>query len=56
MQLEQAKLQQTSHIDMYKAETDRTYKEAVIANDKRKTDVEIMQLSDGNPYNDEIKE
>lgn len=56
MQLEQAKLQQTSHIDMYKAETDRTYKEAVVANDKRKTDVEIMQLSDGNPYNDEIKE
>lgn len=56
MQLEQAKLQQTSNIDMYKAETDRTYKEAVIANDKRKTDVEIMQLSDGNPYNDEIKE
>lgn len=56
MQLEQAKLQQTSQIDMYKAETDRTYKEAVVANDKRKTDVEIMQLSDGNPYNDEIKE
>lgn len=56
MQLEQAKLQQASQIDMYKAETDRTYKEAVIANDKRKTDVEIMQLSDGNPYNDEIKE
>jgi len=27
---------------MYKAETDRTYKEAVVANDKRKTDVEIM--------------
>ena len=56
MQLEQAKLQQSSQIDMYKAETDRTYKEAIIANDKRKTDVEIMQLSDGNPYNDEIKE
>lgn len=56
MQLEQAKLQQSSQIDMYKAETDRTYKEAVVANDKRKTDVEIMQLSDGNPYNDELKE
>lgn len=56
MQLEQTKLQQSSQIDMYKAETDRTYKEAVVANDKRKTDVEIMQLSDGNPYNDEIKE
>lgn len=56
MKLEQAKLQQSSQIDMYKAETDRTYKEAVVANDKRKTDVEIMQLSDANPYNDEIKE
>lgn len=56
LQIEQAKLKQTSEIDMFKAETDRTYKEAVVANDKRKTDVEIMQLSDGNPYNDEIKD
>lgn len=55
MQLEQAKLQTQAKIDQFKAQTDRTYKEAVIANEQKKTQVEIMQLSDGNPYNDEIK-
>ena len=55
LQLEQSKLQQQAKIDMYKAQTDRSYKEAVVENDKRKTDVEISQLSDNNPYNDEIK-
>ena len=55
LQLEQAKMQQQFKIDMYKAQTDRTYKEASAENDKRKTDVEISQLSDNNPYNDEIK-
>ena len=56
MQLEQAKLQTQAKIDQFKAQTDRTYKEAVIANEQKKTQVEIMQLSDGNPYNDEIKD
>ena len=55
LQLEQSKLQQQAKIDMYKAQTDRSYKEAVVENDKRKTNVEIAQLSDNNPYNDEIK-
>ena len=55
LQLEQSKLQQQVKIDMYKAQTDRSYKEAVAENDKRKTDVEIAQLGDNNPYNDEIK-
>lgn len=56
MQLEQAKLETQAKIDQFKAQTDRTYKEAVIANEQKKTQVEIMQLSDGNPYNDEIKD
>lgn len=56
MQLEQAKLQTQAKIDQFKAQTDRTYKEAVIANEQKKTQVEIMQFSDGNPYNDEIKD
>lgn len=56
MQLEQVKLQTQAKIDQFKAQTDRTYKEAVIANEQKKTQVEIMQLSDGNPYNDEIKD
>ena len=56
LQLEQSKFQQQAKIDMYKAQTDRSYKEAVVENDKRKTNVEIAQLSDNDPYNDEIKD
>ena len=56
LQIEQAKVQQTGQIDMYKAETDRTYKEAQAKNDELRTQVEIEQLHDGNPYNDTIKQ
>ena len=56
LQIEQTKVQQTGQIDMYKAETDRTYKEAQAKNDELRTQVEIEQLHDGNPYNDTIKQ
>jgi hypothetical protein len=39
---------------MYKAQTERTYREAVIANDNKRTEIELLQLKDGNPYNDEV--
>jgi hypothetical protein len=40
---------------MYKANTDRTYKEATAEEQKRRTEIELAQLTDGNPYNDKIK-
>jgi hypothetical protein len=40
---------------MYKAKTDRTYKEGVLENDTKRTEIELLQLHDGNPYNDEVK-
>ena len=40
---------------MFKAKTDRTYKESQAENDSKRTEIEMMQLYDGNPYNDEIK-
>lgn len=55
MQLEQAKLKLQNEVEMFKAKTDRTYKEASAANDSKRTEIELMQLYDGNPYNDEVK-
>ena len=54
MQLEQNKIQMQHKVDWFKAQTDRTYKENEIENDKRKLEVELFQLNDGNPYNDAI--
>lgn len=56
IQLEQKQLEQTYKIEMYKANTERNFREASIEEQKRRTNVEIAQLSDGNPYNDKIKQ
>lgn len=56
LQLEQQKIQMQYKIEQYKAQTDRTYKEATAEQDKRRTDIEVRQLYDGNPYNDQIKQ
>lgn len=56
MQLEQKQLEQTYKIEMYKANTERTFREATIEEQKRRTQVELAQLTDGNPYNDKIKQ
>ena len=55
LQLEQKELEQTYKIEMYKADTERTFKQATVEEQKRRTDVEIAQLTDGNPYNDKIR-
>lgn len=55
MQLEQQKIKLQFQIDDYKAKTDRTYKESQAENDTKRTEIELMQLYDGNPYNDQIK-
>ena len=41
---------------MYKADTDRSFKQATIEEQKKRTKVEIAQLTDGNPYNDKIRQ
>lgn len=55
MQLEQTKIQLQNQVDMYKAKTDRTFKEVQAENDTKRTEIELLQLRDGNPYNDEVK-
>ena len=56
LQLEKKQLEQNYKIEMYKANTDRSYKEATVEEQKRRTQVEIAQLTDQNPYNDKIRQ
>jgi hypothetical protein len=42
-------------LDDFKNKTDRTFKETQAENDTKRTEIELMQLYDGNPYNDEVK-
>lgn len=55
LQIEQQKIQLQYQVDDYKAKTDRTFKESQAENDTKRTEIELMQLYDGNPYNDEVK-
>lgn len=55
LQLESQKIKLENEVDMFKARTDRTYKENKAENDTKRTEIEFLQLYDGNPYNDEIK-
>lgn len=54
LELEQAKMKLTSQLEWFKARTDRDYKQGSIEEQKRRTDAELQQLYDGNPYNDII--
>ena len=55
LQIEQQKIQLQYQVDDYKAKTDRTFKEVKAENDTKRTEIELMQLYDNNPYNDEVK-
>lgn len=54
IQLESQKAQMENEVAWYKARTERTYREAVAEQDARRTDIEYLQLHDGNPYNDKV--
>lgn len=56
LHLEQQEMQMKYQIEWYKAHTDREYKEATAEEQKRRTDAEILQMYDGNPYNDKIRQ
>ena len=56
LQLEQQKLKMDNQLAWYKAKTERTWKDREMDNDQKRVDIEIMQLHDGNPYNDKIRQ
>lgn len=55
MQLEQQKMQLENKVEWYKAETDREFKKTQAELATKRTEIEIRQLRDGNPFNDKIK-
>lgn len=56
IQLEQQKAAMEDKVEWYKAQTDRKYKEEMAAEAKRRTELEIQQLNDRNPYNNKIRQ
>lgn len=56
LQLEKDKLRMSNELEWYKAQTDRQYKNTTAENDSKRTEIEVRQLYDGNPYNDKIKD
>ena len=56
LMLEQEKIQLDYQVNWLKATSDKTYKERQMDIEEKRTEVEIMQLRDGNPYNDKIKD
>ena len=54
IKLDQKQLDQDYKVEMFKANTERTYREAYIKEQKRRTEVELAQTKDSNPYNDKF--
>ena len=56
LMLEQEKIQLDYQVNWLKANSDKTYKERQMDIEEKRTEVELMQLRDGNPFNDKIKD
>lgn len=56
LKLEQEKINLDYQVNWLKATSDKAYKERSVAVEEKRTEIEIMQLRDGNPYNNQIRE
>lgn len=56
LKLEAEKNKASVDLEWYKARTDRAYKEKLQEEQSKRTQIEIAQLHDGNPYNDKLKQ
>ena len=56
MQLEQQKIQLEYQVNWFKAQTDKTYKDRQMDIEEKRTQIELAQLRDGNPYNDKVRQ
>ena len=56
LQIESEKNKATIELEWFKARTDRAYKEKLQEEQSKRTDIEVAQVHDGNPYNDRIKQ
>ena len=56
MQLDQQKIQLEYQVDWFKVQADKAYRERQLDIEEKRTNIELAQLRDGNPYNDKIKQ
>lgn len=56
LMLEQEKINLDYQVNWLKANTDKTYKDRQMSIEEKRTEIEIAQLRDGNPYNNQIKD
>lgn len=56
LQLEQEKLKFEKELGWYKAKSDDSYKQGMVELNKKRVELEALQLLDDNPRNDEIKD
>lgn len=54
--LEQQKMQLEYKVNWLKAQSDSTYKDRQMDIEEKRTEIELVQLHDGNPYNDKIRQ
>lgn len=54
--LEQQKMQLEYKVNQLKAQSDSTYKDRQMDIEEKRTEIELAQLHDGNPYNDKIRQ
>ena len=55
LQLEKAKIDSDAQINWYKAKADKKFKEGSIENDSKRVELEVAQIYDRNPNNNEVK-
>lgn len=56
LMLEQEKINLDYQVNWLKANTDKTYKNRQMDIEEKRTEIEIAQLKDGNPFNNQIKD
>lgn len=54
--LEQQKIQLEYKVNWLKAQSDSTYKDRQMDIEEKRTEIELAQLHDGNPYNDKVRQ
>lgn len=54
MEIERKKFEAEQRLEWFKAQTERDYRNVLARETEKRTQAEILQLSDGNPYNDKI--
>ena len=55
LEMEKQMFKAKNELDWFKAKSDKEFKEKSVENDSKRTEVEVLQMYDDNPYNNKIK-